>query len=297
MSGHVFISYRHEDDSLHFAYAIREQFKKIELEVWFDKDISGGKLWSEEIDQKIESCLLMIVIVTREALKSDYVTYEWAYALGLNKTVIPLLLDGSEKELHARMARLQYRDFRGRFREPWDELFEDVKSVRQDIQGKVKHPATNEIQDAVRRITDHLQNPPGALPSPYLTTFDSKMLRMFLELAPPTILHHLRATDLLAKDFDQTSGFKTLFSRIFEIHDFSRLELAQTMKDENLAQLLLDCCEAILYFDQDPIAADDDLFIDMGELDDKQKAIYRLREAYHRLITYVRKKYPGFQFP
>lgn len=296
MSGHIFISYKHEDDSLYFAYAIRERFLQRNLEVWFDKDIGGGRVWSEEIDQKIESCLLMIVIVTKEALKSDYVTYEWAYALGLQKTVIPLLLEGSEKDLHARMARLQYRDFRGRFREPWNELLADVERVIDESQTKLKDPAAADLHDAVKRITSHLQNPPNDVPSPYPSTFDSKMLRMFLELAPPKILNHLRAKDLLEKDFDQTSGFKTLFSRILEINEFSQLELSQTMKDETLAQHLMDCCEAILYFDHDSTVTDD-VFIDMGELDDKQNAIYRLREAYRRLVAYVRRRYPGFQFP
>lgn len=297
MSRHIFISYKHEESSLHLAYELKKQLNRRDISVWFDKDIPGGSLWSEEIDLKIETCALMIVIITPAAVNAEYVTYEWAYALGLQKTVIPVLLEGSESILHARLARLQYRDFRIRFKEEWENLFEDIDNAMEMLASK-SHSDTESggLHTAVRRITSHLlyqsSNNHSALPN----TWDAKMLRTFLELAPPKIVNHLSAADLLVKDFDETSGFKTLFSRLFEIHDFAQIELLHTMNDKKLAQLLLDACDTILYFNHNQLDNEDDIFIDFDSLGADQNAIFRLREAYKALISYVRKRYPDFQF-
>lgn len=56
-----------------------------------------------------------------EARASEYVTYEWAFAWGCSKKIIPLML--RETSLHPRLATLQYLDFSNRLSRPWDRLY------------------------------------------------------------------------------------------------------------------------------------------------------------------------------
>jgi CheY-like chemotaxis protein len=58
--------------------------------------------------------------------KSPYVTYEWAFALGNGKTIIPVLIE--DCEVHPRINILQYLDFKEGKR-PWDKLIERIKKI------------------------------------------------------------------------------------------------------------------------------------------------------------------------
>jgi HEAT repeat protein len=65
--------------------------------------------------------------MTPEAKASEYVTYEWAFALGAGIEVIPILLEPTE--LHPRLDALQHLDFSFRASRPWDKLIEHVKTL------------------------------------------------------------------------------------------------------------------------------------------------------------------------
>jgi hypothetical protein len=60
--------------------------------------------------------------MTPDARISEYVTYEWAFAWGYGKKVIPIML--RQTTLHPRLATLQYLDFTNRIARPWSRLFE-----------------------------------------------------------------------------------------------------------------------------------------------------------------------------
>ena len=66
--------------------------------------------------------------------KSPYVTYEWAFALGNGKTIIPILIE--DCEVHPRINILQYLDFKEGKR-PWDKLIERIKKIK-DSSTKLK---------------------------------------------------------------------------------------------------------------------------------------------------------------
>ncbi|MEP6986957.1 MAG: toll/interleukin-1 receptor domain-containing protein, partial [Chloroflexota bacterium] len=86
----VFISYQHNA----YTFVADDLVKRIEKEkftVWWDDQIPvGHEDWRQKIDAEIENARIMVVVVTPEAVASQYVTYEWSYALGKNKIVIPL---------------------------------------------------------------------------------------------------------------------------------------------------------------------------------------------------------------
>lgn len=123
---HVFISYKHKDGD--FADILKQELEKAHFEVWIDANIKSGEYWREDIEQAIRSSFALIVIVTPESSLSPYVTYEWAYALGIGVTVIPLLLQPLEKS-HP-LDRLQHEDFTNRRTRPWDQLIGRIQETK-----------------------------------------------------------------------------------------------------------------------------------------------------------------------
>lgn len=85
-----------------------------------------------------------------EARASEYVTYEWAYALGAGISVIPILY--KQTELHPRLAALQYLDFTSFNHRPWDELIRAVTraSSKQVTPGYIKHAI-----EAINNVNPH----------------------------------------------------------------------------------------------------------------------------------------------
>jgi hypothetical protein len=66
-----------------------------------------------------------------DSINSHYVTYEWAFAHGLGKPIIPLLYQ--KTDLHKKLSDLQYLDFTHRTIRPWDQLFERIGSMAKTL--------------------------------------------------------------------------------------------------------------------------------------------------------------------
>lgn len=128
---HVFISYSKENRD--FAYQVKEVVEKAGFDTWIDRQrLKPGKKWRSEIDRGIHDSFALIVIMTKAAKESEYVTYEWSYALGSEigngEGVIPILLDSIE--LHPRLDELQHLDFRGHVTH-WDALIERLNEIKE----------------------------------------------------------------------------------------------------------------------------------------------------------------------
>ena len=122
----VFISYHHNTN----GFVEDELVKRVEKEgfsVWWDRHIlAGHNDWREKIDAEIENAQVMLMVVTPEAVTSPYVTYEWSYALGKNKVVIPLTYQTAD--VHPRLLTHQALNFTdGRTRE-WTDLMKALHS-------------------------------------------------------------------------------------------------------------------------------------------------------------------------
>lgn len=120
----VFISHDHDDAD--FAELLKLKLEKEGIESWLDTErLKIGQDWREEIDQGIANSVAVIAIMTPEARKSEYVTYEWAFAWGKGKKIFPLML--KQTQLHPRLESLQYLNFTNNPARPWDELIESIK--------------------------------------------------------------------------------------------------------------------------------------------------------------------------
>ena len=127
LDGQVFISHSHNDAD--FAELLKLHLEKNKIECWMDNErLTIGQDWREEIDNGISKSKAIIVIMSPEARKSEYVTYEWAYAWGKGIKIFPIMLN--QTSLHPRLESLQYMDFTNRVTRPYDELVKKVKEIK-----------------------------------------------------------------------------------------------------------------------------------------------------------------------
>lgn len=124
--GSIFISHDHENAD--FAELLKLRLEKEGLSSWIDSErLKIGQDWREEIDSGIENSLAIIVLMTPDARKSEYVTYEWSFAWGKGKKIFPVML--KQTQLHPRLESLQYLDFTNRTIRPWNKLIEELKKI------------------------------------------------------------------------------------------------------------------------------------------------------------------------
>src|SRR5688500_1363014 len=108
MANQVFVSYSHKDSS--FIKILKQKLKDSGFDVWIDQELlRPGQDWRDEIDNAIRASFAVLAVMTPQAYKSQYVTYEWAFALGIGKEIIPILLERTK--LHPRLEAIQYVDF------------------------------------------------------------------------------------------------------------------------------------------------------------------------------------------
>lgn len=134
---HFFISY--ERDSKEDAQEVKRKIETLGegLLGWIDAYIPLGDDWKRVIDTEIKNSLAVIVLVTVKALRSQYVTYEWSYALGLGKRVIPLIfeepdpLKPNHPKIHPKLENLNWAVFIDAERRPWERLIQELSYIRQ----------------------------------------------------------------------------------------------------------------------------------------------------------------------
>jgi hypothetical protein len=104
----VFISYSRADAP--FAHRLTASLREAGGDVWIDvADIRSGDDWSDSIQQALDECAIMLLVLSPEAMDSVNVASEWKYYLDEGKTVIPVLL--RETKINFRLRPLNYIDF------------------------------------------------------------------------------------------------------------------------------------------------------------------------------------------
>lgn len=119
---HVFVSYDRENRD--FAEVVQAKLERAGHTVAMDMDLlSAGDDWQDKLDAAIRASDAVVVIMDPEARASDYVAYEWAFALGAGVRVIPLEFRATP--FPPRLDGLHRLDFTGKNR-PWDTLLAEV---------------------------------------------------------------------------------------------------------------------------------------------------------------------------
>lgn len=127
----IFLSYASIDSD--DAELVKVKLEEFDIEVWKDSDggIKVGDNWRAQIESGIKSSDAVLILLTPDSSDSAYVTFEWAYALGMGKPLIPLLWKECEK--HPRLEAFQHLDFVSQPRK-WDSLRPEELLRVSDIQ-------------------------------------------------------------------------------------------------------------------------------------------------------------------
>jgi hypothetical protein len=87
----IFISYSRKDSA--FVRRLAGDLEKAGYDVWWDvSDLRGGDDWVRVIPAAIESSDYIIVVLSPDAVISEWVEKEYTQALGLRKKIIPIML-------------------------------------------------------------------------------------------------------------------------------------------------------------------------------------------------------------
>jgi hypothetical protein len=106
----VFISYSRRD--LAFVNQLVSDLKETGMDVWHDlSGLEGGSRWRIEIQNAIQNSDYIIVVLSPDSVKSEWVEREYMYAENLKKKVLPIM--HRECELPLGFLNLNYIDVQG----------------------------------------------------------------------------------------------------------------------------------------------------------------------------------------
>jgi CRP-like cAMP-binding protein len=103
----VFLSYARADAE--FATRLVEDLRERGINVWYDRQITGGNTWYEEIQKALDDCEMMIVVLSPRSMESRNVADEWHYYLDENKRLVPVLYE--DCRIPYQLRRIQHIDF------------------------------------------------------------------------------------------------------------------------------------------------------------------------------------------
>lgn len=135
----VFISYAHAD--LKYARLLRTHLEALRranvIEVWSDREISAGTQWAEEIDSRLRSSQIILLLISADFLASDYCYgNEAKTALGMHDageaTVIPIIVRPCVWE-STPFAKLQVLPRNGRALTTYSDLDEILVALAQEV--------------------------------------------------------------------------------------------------------------------------------------------------------------------
>ena len=143
---HVFISYAHADER--YVKNLTRELKSQDIPYWYDQEMSIGVKWTDNIDQKIGESFALILVMTPNSRKSDYVNYEWAYAMGKGIEIIPVIyeyLKADDEPWHKKIMDHHYGDAIANM----ERIIESIKKLQHPTSIYIpKHPKIGEIEKA-----------------------------------------------------------------------------------------------------------------------------------------------------
>lgn len=151
----IFLSYSSQD--YFFAEMLAIKLKEADYGIWRDLGaIRAGDDWRVSIEAGIRDCLAVVVALSNNSAESAYVTYEWAYALGMGKPVVPVKL--SNCKVHPKLEPTQYIDFSYPRALPWDSLVERLGEIDVEADPKLANPSATEMSAKESENVDQLAN-------------------------------------------------------------------------------------------------------------------------------------------
>lgn len=139
----VFLSYSTVD--YFFAEIAEIKLGAEGIRVWRDlNQLRAGEEWRQSIEYAIADSVAVIVALSANSANSSYVTFEWAYALGKGKPIIPVRI--SPCDIHPRLATIQHLTFTNAGALPWNSLIERIREIEDQSEPVAQITAPSEKQ-------------------------------------------------------------------------------------------------------------------------------------------------------
>lgn len=113
----IFISYNRQSKDI--TKTLVDDIKALGHTVWFDKELSGGQVWWDQILASARKCDVFVFILDPKSLNSTACKREYGYAADLGKPILPVLVaEGvSMNLLPPALSKIQFVDYRKQDRE------------------------------------------------------------------------------------------------------------------------------------------------------------------------------------
>src|SRR5690348_8661195 len=86
----IFVSHSHQDNT--WCREFVQAMQRADCDVWFDeKGLSGGDVWIQTIQNELQARDIFVVVLSPEAVASQWVQREIQLALATNKRIVPVL--------------------------------------------------------------------------------------------------------------------------------------------------------------------------------------------------------------
>ncbi len=125
----IFICYSRQSQDIIEELAL--DIKELERDVWFDRKLTGGQAWWNEILKIIRNCEIFVFALSPESIKSEACKRELKYASVLNKTILPIMVaEGVDiKFLPPDLSTIQYEYYLKGDKQAYKSLTKALKTI------------------------------------------------------------------------------------------------------------------------------------------------------------------------
>jgi hypothetical protein len=222
-----FVSYSSKDKDF-VENEIRRLVMALGAEAWVDStDIPAGKNWELELSQGLKTCDWLILVMSENSARSDWVQDELSWAVdNLGNRIIPIKLDNCEVDKFGlRMRRIEYIDYSHDRTEAQTKL---IKLLKDLISPQVRRT------DVLRGVwTGMLDQPEGPWGQPLKLNSRLMLTSGRQELTGRLIIDHINP------DEDITNTFKV--NGVFSYERF--VQLNYTSENPMMIQFGAMLCE------------------------------------------------------
>jgi hypothetical protein len=141
---HIFLSYSRTDSDM--MGRIRDTLRGDGLTVWTDENLTPGTpSWQSAIEEALESAGCVVVLLSPDARKSEWVANELSYASAQDVAVFPVLVRGEAKDsVPLQLINAQRVDLRARFLVGMQSLIDAVREHLSRLGGDDEAQPTDE---------------------------------------------------------------------------------------------------------------------------------------------------------
>ena len=133
MKPNIFMSYSRRE--VGFVDDLTHKLEQQGYQVWLDyRSLVPGTPWAGQIDKGLDEAEVVLLVVSKASMASQYVELEWRRVLKENKRVILLIFEAVD--LPAELEKFEWVDFRGNYEAGLKELARQLETQVQE-----EHPA------------------------------------------------------------------------------------------------------------------------------------------------------------